>query len=135
MGAVPEWLSSRKAAVENWLIDKSKERGYGIRTLSYTFLNDQDIEELNTRLLKHAYPTDIITLDHSEGRKNLKVELYLGIEQIQTYASANRLPFEEELCRVLVHGLLHCMGWDDHSIEDKNEMRKEEDLCLLSRPK
>lgn len=134
-GLVPSWLENHKGEVSLWLKDLVEERGYRLGSVSYQFLDDKAIRDYNQRLLAHDYATDIITLDHSEGRKRLRVEMLLGVDRIRDYAEDNKLDLEEELCRVMVHGLLHCMGWDDGSIEEKNNMRKEEDICLLSRPK
>lgn len=134
-GDVPLWLKHRENECALWMLAVCKERGYSVAKLTYTFCDDKEILEHNVKLLNHDYPTDIITLDHTAGRKRLSVEMFIGYQQIENFALENSLPFEEELCRVLVHGALHCMGWDDKTIEAKYNMRKEEDLCLLSRPK
>lgn len=134
-GAIPNWLSSQEPAVAQWLEEVVQERGFRLGRVSYTFLNDMDIRQRNLDLLEHDYATDIITLDHSGGRRRLQVEMFIGYEQIEDSSVSRGIPFDEELCRVLVHGLLHCMGWDDRTIEEQDKMRKEEDLCLISRPK
>lgn len=134
-GAIPNWLGSRESAVAQWLEEVVLGRGFRLGRVSYTFLNDIDIRQRNLDLLEHDYATDIITLDHSGGRRRLQVEMFIGYEQIEDFSVSRGISFDEELCRVLVHGILHCMGWDDRTIDEQDKMRKEEDLCLISRPK
>ena len=129
-----KWLLDKEAAIKHWILNCVELRGFKIAQVDYSFLTNTEIEALNINLLNHHYPTDIITLDHSNGRRRLRVEMYLGYEFIREYAQEHQIDPKEELCRVLVHGLLHCMGWDDKDIDAKNKMRIEEDKCLLSRP-
>ncbi len=134
-GLVPDWLDQRREQISIWLQSCIEERDYSLAELNYSFLSSDEIRQKNVALLEHDYATDIITLDHSEGRKRLRIEMFIGIDEISAYAEEQHLDFDQELCRVLVHGVLHCMGWNDDTIEAKNLMRKEEDKCLLSRPK
>ena len=129
-----QWLLDQEHAIKHWLKACVEERGYKVGQIDYSFLTNGEMEALNINLLNHHYPTDIITLDHSKGRKRLRVEMYIGYEFIRSYAQEHQIDPNEELCRVLIHGLLHCMGWDDQEIGAKYKMRIEEDKCLLSRP-
>lgn len=134
-GLVPDWLDDRQYEVSCWLESCIKERDHSLAELNYSFLSSDDIQQKNVDLLEHDYATDIITLDHSEGRRRLRIDMFIGVDEISAYAEEQHLSFDHELCRVMVHGVLHCMGWDDDTIEAKHLMRKEEDKCLLSRPK
>lgn len=112
----------------------SQERGYQVSRAEYNFFNQQEIHELNRELLDHDYPTDIITLDSSRARR-LRVEIFIGVPVVKENALDLGIDFSLELARVMVHGLLHCMGWDDTNEDLKAQMRAEEDKCLISRPK
>ena len=120
--------------LEIWLISVASERGFRIRRLVYHLLNNESIRRLNMDFLSHDYATDIITMDHSEGL-GLKVEMFLGYEVIAQNAKAYSVAFADELDRVMVHGLLHCIGFDDKSPRDFDRMKAEENICLISRPK
>lgn len=132
-GLVPDFISVNSGAYSIWLKALIEERGFGVSRLSYFFVDNKEIKALNRSLLNHDYATDIITINHSRG-KRLKVELYLGREIIEENAQELGTPVEKEFARVLAHGLLHCMGWDDLTEADRLAMRKEEEICLISRP-
>lgn len=133
-GLVPEFLLKDKDAWSFWLEDVARERGYRLSKIDYRFCSNDEILSHNQALLDHGYHTDIITLDHSTS-KRLKVDVYLGVDIIKDNAKSFEVGFKEELARVMVHGLLHCMGWNDSTQEERDLMRKEEDYCLISRPK
>lgn len=133
-GLVPEYILNNATKIEEWLVNIVEERNHVLKRVNYEFLDDIAIQELNVSLLDHDYPTDIITLNHSRGSK-LKVEVFLGQDTIEFNAKERGIPEMDEYMRVLAHGLLHCMGWDDQTDEDKRQMRLEEEKCLISRPK
>jgi len=133
-GATPTILLDNLSDLHGWLDKCVTDRGFTIGSLHYTFGDDEDIQVLNNKLLNHNYPTDIITLNHSRTSR-LKVDLYLGVDVIRDNASNLNIDFVDELCRVMIHGLLHCMGEDDNDDEARARMRLAEDNCLLSRPK
>ncbi len=133
-GEIPDWVLSNEDSLEEWLQSSMTTHSYSIRRVVYTFCTDEIIQGLNKSLLGHDYPTDIITLNHSRGA-SLRVEMFLGHQVILRNAKDLGLPFEEELCRVLIHGLLHCIGFDDISGEERERMRAEEEKFLISRPK
>jgi rRNA maturation RNase YbeY len=120
--------------LEKWLDLTAQERGFKIRRLVYHFTNNEANRRLNFDFLAHDYATDIITMDHSHGR-GLEVEMFLGYEVIEANAKEYNVGFAEELDRVMVHGLLHCIGFDDKSASEYDRMKKEENICLISRPK
>ena len=133
-GLVPDFIEGNEASWQNWLTLCVKERSFRVGRLVYHFVDDLQIQEINQSILDHDYPTDIITLDDSRTDR-LRVELWIGVDFIERSSMEYAVPLEAEFARVLVHGLLHCMGWNDKSIEDRDRMRAEEDKCLISRPK
>ncbi len=130
----PDWVSLDKKSLRLWLVECCRLYDVALEDVSYTFLENSAMEKLNWEFLKHAYPTDIITFDYSsDGR--IRADIYIGHEVVQENADELGIGREDELCRVLMHGLLHTIGFDDHDKEALAVMRQNEDNCLLLRPK
>ena len=100
--------------------------------LSIIFCSDPYILDINQRYLQHDYFTDIITFDYCEG-KVLSGDLFISIDTVRENAAEYGASFEEELNRVMVHGLLHLIGYDDHTPAEQQEMRGKEDYYLSIR--
>jgi len=98
--------------------------------LFFIFTNDRKIRGINKEFLKHDYPTDIITFDNSEG-KNISGEIYISIDTVKLNAIKYEVTIEDEVLRIIVHGILHLCGYDDKSEKDKSEMTKEENTNML----
>ena len=111
-----------------WLKKVAEKEGFRITDLNYIFCSDQYLHKINLEYLNHDTFTDIITFDNSEDESTLEGDIFLSIERIIDNSRILDTHFEEEIKRVIVHGLLHLCGHDDHSIEDKTEMR-----CLESK--
>ena len=111
--------------------------GSEIKTLgdiSIIFCSDNYILDVNIRYLHHDYFTDVITFDYCEGER-LSGDLFISIDSVRENAIEFGTEFDEELHRVIVHGLLHLIGYDDHTPEDQNVMRAKEDYYLSLRDK
>ncbi len=130
----PDSVLKFNEELAKWLRECVDSYGFYLGRISYEFLNDQEIEAANLKFLNHAYPTDIISFDYSSS-KAIKGEMLLGIDTIAENAKELKVNLSEELHRVMVHGLLHFIGFNDANAEEKERMRKEEDKCLLLRPK
>jgi rRNA maturation RNase YbeY len=102
-------------------------KGYFIE---YTFQTAEEIHKVNIEHLSHNYPTDIITFDLSEKDNFIEADIVLSPEVISENAVALNLPMEQELKRVLIHGLLHLVGYDDKTVIDQKKMRSREDYYL-----
>ena len=100
--------------------------------ISIIFCSDPYILDINQRYLQHDYFTDIITFDYCEG-KVLSGDLFISIDTVRENAAEYGASFEEELNRVMVHGLLHLIGYDDHTPAEQQEMRSKEDYYLSIR--
>tara|TARA_R110000868_G_scaffold61997_12_gene187856 strand:+ start:1890 stop:2330 length:441 start_codon:yes stop_codon:yes gene_type:complete len=134
LGELPQEVQNFQEELKKWLISVASERGFQIRRLVYHFLNNEASRRLNFDFLSHDYPTDIITMDHSQER-GLEVEMFLGYQIIAENAKVFSVAFSDELDRVMVHGLLHCIGFDDKTETEFDRMKAEENICLISRPK
>ncbi|MBQ8035001.1 MAG: rRNA maturation RNase YbeY [Bacteroidales bacterium] len=118
-----------KLVIKKWIKSVIGQSGKRCRDINVIFCSDPSILEINIQFLGHDYYTDIITFDYCEG-KDISGELYISIDTVQANAVEYGEDFDRELHRVIIHGILHLLGWDDHSEEDIKEMRKAEDSAL-----
>lgn len=98
--------------------------------INYIFCNDESLLEKNIAFLDHNTLTDIITFDLSTTEKDLMAELYISVDRVADNATAFGVSYEQELHRVIFHGILHLCGFKDKTDKDAKEMRRQEDLCI-----
>lgn len=122
-----------KRILKNWMKSTLQKRGMKVGEISLIFVSDDYILDLNQKSLGHDYYTDIITFDYSEG-DIVSGDLFISLDTV--LANSEEYPqlytpfFECELCRVMIHGLLHMSGEDDHSEEQLQRMRAAENDAL-----
>ena len=118
-----------KQKITRWI--KETAAVYGKRTgeIAYIFCTDKRILEVNKQFLKHEYYTDIITFDYSEGII-ISGDIFISTETVESNAEEFNVSFEEELKRILIHGILHLCGQDDKTPELRLEMIRKENLAL-----
>ena len=116
----------------NWINTVAREEKKSIISINYIFCTDSYLLQMNQGYLNHDTLTDIITFDYSE-KSNLEGEVYISIERVKENSEIFNRPFDEELHRVIIHGLLHLMGFGDKSAVEKTRMRKKEEACLSLR--
>lgn len=109
------------------LVAESEIRRIG--NINIIFCSDDYILDINQRFLSHDYFTDIITFDYCEG-EFLSGDLFISVDSVRENAAEYGEDFKRELSRVIVHGILHLIGYDDHSEEEQKEMRAKEDYYL-----
>jgi rRNA maturation RNase YbeY len=124
-----EFKIDNEEVFSSWLTACIELYDYKISEVSYIFCNDEYLLDLNKNHLSHDTLTDIITFDYTES-KSVCADLFISVERIKHNATLFKVTFDRELMRVMVHGLLHCMGFDDKTEISKSQMRKEEDKCL-----
>lgn len=117
-----EWISK---CIE----DFDKEEG----EIQYVFCDDTYLHKLNVEFLEHDTLTDIISFDYVMGDL-ISGDIFISIERVKENANDLGIDFLQELDRVLIHGILHYIGFKDKSDEDKIVMRSKEDYCLSLRP-
>jgi rRNA maturation RNase YbeY len=115
--------------LRSWLLSVAVAEGKQISETNYIFCSDEHLHGINIAFLGHDYYTDIITFDYSEGG-NLQGEMYISSERVSDNARAHGVTFDHELCRVMVHGILHMAGYSDKSAGATKEMRAKEDFYL-----
>lgn len=118
-------LSSEEAH-SSWLERVVASEEGRIGNINYIFCNDQYLLILNYKYLKHNTLTDILTFDYS-NEKEITGDIYISIERVRDNASDLAVDFEKELLRVMVHGVLHILGYKDKTESDVLEMRNKED--------
>ena len=107
-----------------WLKKVAEKEGFRINDLNYIFCSDKYLHKMNLEYLDHDTYTDIITFDNSENDNVIEGDIFISIERITDNSKTLNIQFEDETKRVIIHGLLHLCGYDDHSVEDKAEMRR-----------
>lgn len=122
---------SQKNKVKSWIKSVAEKRGFKVGEISYIFCSDDYLLDINKTYLKHDFYTDIITFDYTDAKK-ISGDLYISIDRIRDNAQELNLGFEQELHRVIIHGVLHILGLKDKTEEEAKEMRKAEEECLKS---
>lgn len=113
----------------NWVNAVIEEFNKNTGNISYIFASDKYIRDINVKYLNHDYNTDVITFDYSEDNI-ISGDIFISIETVQKNADEYQVSFENELQRVMIHGVLHLLGYKDSTDEQKHEMRKAENDCL-----
>ncbi len=98
--------------------------------IQYIFCSDEYLLEVNRKFLNHDYYTDIVTFPLSEKDEIITGEIYISVDRIKENAGINNVDFENELARVIIHGVLHLIGYDDLNEDEKREMRAKENYYL-----
>ncbi|MDI1254706.1 MAG: rRNA maturation RNase YbeY [Flavobacterium sp.] len=117
---------SNEEAYANWLSEVilSEEKSEG--EINYVFCDDDYLHKINVEYLQHDTLTDIISFDYSVGNE-LHGDIFVSVERVKDNAADFKVSFDEELKRVLVHGILHYCGYKDKSESDERVMRNKED--------
>ena len=121
-----------RALNNHWLKTVAESEIRRLGDINVIFCSDHYILDVNMKYLQHDYFTDIITFDYCEGDR-LSGDLFISIDSVRENAIEYGTEFEEELHRVIVHGVLHLIGYDDHSKEEIAQMRAKEDYYLSLR--
>lgn len=126
----------QKTKLKNWIETIIKKEKHSLGNLNYTFVSDESLLKINVDFLKHNTYTDIITFNYNEGKK-ISGDIFISIERVKENAEKFDVSPEEELHRVMIHGVLHLCGYKDKSKSDSDLMRKKEDqsLKMLLSPK
>jgi probable rRNA maturation factor len=117
--------------LENWIEKVVLEKGFEIGEINYIFCDDIYLHKLNVEFLQHDTLTDIISFDNSLG-KLISGDIFISVERVSENAADFKVSFEEEIHRVMIHGVLHYMGFKDKSDVEKTEMRNAENSALLT---
>jgi metalloprotein, YbeY/UPF0054 family len=120
-----------KRKIKSWIKQTIVQSGKRVGELSYVFSTDEYVLDINKRFLSHDYYTDIITFDYDE-KDTVSGDIFISLDRVRENSQSLAVPYEEELHRVIIHGILHLLGLKDKTDIDTKKMRMEEDKCLKS---
>ena len=113
----------------DWITESMINEGKSIEDLNYIFCDDEYLLQINRQYLDHDYYTDVIGFDNSQDDV-LTGDIFISEERVADHAKENNVTFENELARVMVHGILHFAGYPDKGEEEKRIMTEKEDFYL-----
>lgn len=119
----------KKRETTNWIRRVAESYGKKIGEIGYLFVNDGKILEVNNEYLGHDYYTDIITFDYTEG-DTLNGDIVISLDTVSSNAQQFGRPYDEELHRVIIHGILHLCGINDKGPGEREIMEAAENKAL-----
>ena len=122
----------KKRETTAWIRRVAASYGRKVGEIGYMFVSDEKILEVNSEYLGHDYYTDIITFDYDEG-DTLNGDIVISLDTVRTNAEKYGKPYEEELHRVIIHGILHLCGLNDKAPGEREVMEAAEDRALAMR--
>ena len=120
----------QKNKIRNWISEALSAENKRFKEISYIICSDSFLLELNKDFLKHNSLTDVITFNLSVDDDNIIGEIYISIDRVKENSKQYGVKLQEELKRVMIHGLLHLVGYNDITKQEKIMMRKKEDYYL-----
>lgn len=122
----------RKRDTTAWIKKVAAAHGRKVGELGYLFCDDEKILEVNREFLQHDYYTDIITFDYDED-EIINGDIVISLDTVRSNAELFNKPYEEELHRVIIHGILHLCGINDKGPGEREIMEAEENKALAMR--
>jgi len=126
-----EFRISSKTIIRTWITHVIEDHKKYLKSINYIFCSDDFLLSMNKRYLNHNTYTDIITFNQSSAPDYIEADIYISIPRVRENAFSLKVPFATELNRVIIHGVLHLVGINDKSENEKLEMRKYEDHYLV----
>lgn len=123
-----------KSQLKKFLLNIFKEENVEVSHISYVFCNDKYLHRLNQTYLEHDTLTDILTFTLSDVGSPIVSDIFISVERVKENAEKLKVSYSEELLRVIIHGILHLCGYNDHSKMEKTFMRTKEDFYLAAYP-
>ena len=120
----------QKKIINRWIKEIVSTEGLLLKHLNFIFCSDAYLLGINQQYLSHDFYTDIITFDTSDLPQTIEGEIFISIDRVKENASSLNLDLYTEILRVMAHGVLHLMGYDDHGEDNQLIMRQKEDSCL-----
>jgi rRNA maturation RNase YbeY len=114
----------------NWIETIIHNHEFKLTGLNFVFCSDSYLLSINQEYLQHDYFTDIITFDLAEEPDQIEGEIYISLDRVDENARQNETDTQQELLRVIIHGVLHLIGYNDKTDEEKKLMRSKENECI-----
>ncbi|MBK5214008.1 MAG: rRNA maturation RNase YbeY [Flavobacteriaceae bacterium] len=124
-----EFELKNQSELKKWISEIIVSEGFEFGEIIYVFCDDDFLHKLNVEFLNHDTLTDIISFDYKLG-KQLNGEIYISVERVAENAQDFQTNFEDELHRVMIHGILHFCGYNDKSDLEESTMRRKEEKSL-----
>ncbi len=118
-----------------WIQEVIQQEGYQLIHLNFIFCSDPFLHAKNLQYLQHDTLTDVITFDYAETAQAIEGDIYISIERIKENATIYQHDFWQELYTVMIHGVLHLLGYQDQTPEEKAIMRQKENFYVAARLK
>jgi rRNA maturation RNase YbeY len=123
-------LDFEEDKLTNWIKRCINEEGYKAGNIEIVLLNNKEITSINSEFLHHPYPTDVISFGE-EKKSKIFGTIFIGIETVKENAILHNVSVENEFYRVIIHGILHLVGYSDDTFKKKNRMHFLENRYLL----
>jgi probable rRNA maturation factor len=125
-----QYVLKHKRKIKHWIIDTIISEGYKLSELNFILCSDEYLLRINQDYLQHDDYTDVITFDNSEELKTIVGDIFISVDRIKENAKSFNKSVLNELCRVIIHGTLHLLGYKDKTKKDKQQMTEKEDFYL-----
>ena len=119
----------KRRVTTSWIKSVAELYQKKLGDIAYIFCSDEKILEINKQYLQHDYFTDIITFDYSDGKK-ISGDIFISLDTVKSNSEEFKTSYDEELFRVIIHGVLHLCGLKDKSSNDAKLMREAENNAL-----
>lgn len=117
-----------KLKIKRWIQQTVASESKKTGDINIIFCSDEYLLEVNKQYLNHDYYTDIITFNYNTDKIN--GDLFISLDRVADNANQNNVPRETELLRVIIHGVLHLLGYNDKTAKEEKEIRTKEDSCI-----
>lgn len=124
-----DYKLSEKKSTKNWITNCIENEGYKLGDINYILCSDDYLLQINTQYLNHDTYTDIVTFNYCTANI-ISGDLFISVERVKENSELHKATFETELKRVMIHGVLHLMKYNDKTSEEVLEMRAKEDFYL-----
>ncbi|MDR9400883.1 MAG: rRNA maturation RNase YbeY [Psychroflexus sp.] len=121
--------TNKNSLLKAWIKDVIHSNGYEADEITFKFVTDETLLSVNRTYLGHDDYTDIITFDYTSN-KIISADIIISVERVEENADEFQVDYLDELARICIHGILHCMGLKDKSAKEKEEMRNKENEYL-----
>jgi probable rRNA maturation factor len=120
--------------LREWIRQIIEDHGYDVENLTYVFCSDDYLHQINLEYLDHDSYTDIVTFNNSDfPDRIIEGDIFISVDRVRENAETLFVSFTNELHRVIIHGVLHLLGYDDKDAASQADMREKEDSCLSLR--
>ena len=120
----------KRRELRKWINNVVNSEKCNIEWINFVFCDDRILADMNIKYLNHNTLTDILTFSFSDSGENISGEIYISVQRVRENASNYKVTFEKELHRVMIHGILHLLGYNDSTKEENESMRQKENFYL-----